>query len=946
MQNVTDINGVPITATLTPGPHATGAYQGSLKGSNIIFKVHQGLPLENVTQYAIATSPKTHPNLAHPALTSPIGAGAVAGLGAWVGYPHIEGQAVGDAAESLTPAEGTAILIELTQAVKTLHDNGVFHHNIASHQVLIDGQKKPHLLDVGWYWNEEGIRPTTAAADVAGLKEVGAALPLTPAVSEVVGMVHPTVTSFLAALEKAKSRDDNFSPRKATGGALGGGVRPGIGVPAPGPGAPVGPAAGVGLPAPTTAATPAPASASVAAPVVSESPAVEPASAESAEPAESAAVTPEVTETEPADPQGAGVQGEESTSALAESEPVEAAEPAPAQPQEEAPAVAVESAPAPASAEPAEAAAVVEPAAPEQTPAEDTTPTHQEEAGEPAAQEEVDATPTPQAEALAPAAARTFTPLADFTPTPVNTEAPENDEPAAAPVATTAAPAGEAADVAEASTQAARETVEPAVEESASNVVESVEQRPAPTEAPVVTEAKHAAPASTPAQTVMAEPSPSAPAAAPAVEPAPAAEAPEAELPTITDANLPGPAAQEDALKAKKKRTRGAPKPPAAAKEKGPTLPRRRLFTIAGAGALALAGGAIVLRAIGADSGTAANGGLTDKLTSATGETKSGIDGYSTTALYTVPIGEEAKVFAAEAAIAIQNGTSLDLHSVSDGTKIRTIEVPDGIQSIRETRIGDDAALVWKTGAKIVAYTQSMGKDGALITLEKSTDTKLLDAGQRPMLLDGAKVFEITSGGEKEYTTIAGATPIAIDKEGLISGTTDGLVTISTADGTPVRTLELTAPTEGLSLHQWVYAGNGLAATIWTADPLATDAKTPAHLTIHRLADGAVASDVQMSLGAAQEGTWITGQASIEASYGVLIFNVARGELVSELPSGWLPVRIKGSHVIAEDAAGTRQVFSGSNPGISFNGAILAQVTYGLIVQKGNAVLCYPSSLS
>ena len=920
VQNVTDINGVPITATLTPGPHATGAYQGALKGISIIFKVHQGLPVENVTQYAIATSPKTHPNLAHPALTSPIGAGAVTGLGAWVGYPHIEGQPVGDAAETLTPAEGTAILIELTQAVKTLHDNGVFHHNIAPHQVLIDGQKKPHLLDLGWYWNEGGIRPNTAAADVAGLKEVGAALPLTPAVSEVVGMVHPTVTSFLAALEKAKSRDDSFSPRKAVvGGGLGGGVLPGIGAAAPGPFAPVGPAAGVGLPAPTAAA-PAPASASVAAPVVSESPAAVPASAEHAE-AEPVEVTPEVAEVVPADPQGVGVQGEESTPALAESEPAEAAEPTPAQAQEEAPAVAVESAPASAelseSAEPAEAAAVVEPAAPEQAPAEDTTP-------------------TPQAEAPAPAPARTFTPLTDFTPTPVNTEAPEKDEPTAAPaasVATAVAPAGDAADVAGESTQAARETVEPAAPEPATSVVEPAEQRPAPAEPAAAHEATPTAPAP-------------AAVAVPAVESAPVAEAPETELPTSTDANLPGPAAQEGAPKAKKKRTRRAPKTPATVKEKGPTLPRRRLFTIAGAGALALAGGAIAARVIGADSNTATNGGLTDKLTTATGETKSGIDGYSTTALYTVPISEEAKVFAAEAAIAIQNGTSLDLHSVSDGAKIRTIEVPDGIQSIRETRIGDDAALVWKTGAKIVAYTQSMGKDGALITLEKSTDTKLLDAGQRPMLLDGAKVFEITSGGEKEYTTISGATPIAIDKEGLISGTTDGLVTISTADGTPVRTLELTAPTEGLSLHQWVYAGNGLAATIWTADPLATDAKTPAHLTIHRLADGGVASDVQMSLGAAQEGTWITGQASIEASYGVLIFNVARGELVSELPSGWLPVRIKGSHVIAEDAAGTRQVFSGSNPGISFNGAILAQVTYGLIVQKGNAVLCYPSSLS
>lgn len=907
-KTVIEINGVPIVKTLEPGPHATGVYQGNHNGSTLIFKVHDALPAANVTQYASATSPKNTPSLAHPVLTSPLGAGAAPHLGSWVAYPKIEGAPITAAAEKLTPAEGVAILLELTKAVKTLHDNGFFHHNIAPHQVLIDDQGKAHLLDLGWYWNNDGIRPDTAAEDIAGLKEVGSALHLTPAVSEAVGMNYSTVGSFLTALEKAKSKDDNFSPRKVvTGGLPGGGALPGIGIAAP-PAAPrFAPGPYQLVPTPAPAPTPAaPASSSVAVPATSETPTAEtaPASAEQVED------TPELDETVPAAAQSTGVQGEELASvapALGEAEPVEPAEPSPA-PDE-----------APASAESAEVSAVAELAAPEQAPAEDTAP--QEEAGDSAAQEEADATLVIPTEAPAPAPARTFTPLADFTPTPVSTGAPEKGEPTAVPIST-AAPAE---DTTATPTQAARETVEPAIEEPASSVTE-------PAEPPVAAGSNSTAQIPT--------------VVVPVAEPTLGTEAPEAELPTSTDTNLPAPTAQDDAPKAKKKRTHRAPKTPAGVKEKGPTLTRRHLFIYAGAGALALAGGTIAIRAIGADSSTAANGGMTDKLTTATGEAKSGIDGYSTTALYSLPISAEAKVFAAEAAIAIQNGNSLDLHSAADGGKIRTIEVPDGIQSIRETHIGDEAALVWKTGAKIVAYTQSMGKDGDLITLEKSADTKLLDAGQRPMLLDGSKVFEITNKGEKEYTTIPGATPISIDKEGLVSGTADGLVTISTADGTPVRTLELTAPTEGLSLHQWVYAGHGLAATIWTADPLATDAKTPAHLAIHRLSDGTVASAIQMPLGTAQEGAWITGQGGIEASYGSLIFNIARGELVSELPAGWLPVRVKGSHVIAEDATGSRQIFSGANPGISFNGAILAQTTFGLVIQKGNAVMCYPSSLT
>lgn len=826
---LTHIAKMPITGELTPGPHATGVYiTTSPDGSELVIKTHATIPTGAGKEYAAATSAKKNPALAIPALVTPAGAGVAAEGQLWVAYPRHAGAPLPEVAATLTPAEGADLLIALAEAVSVLHGNGVFHHNIGPHQVYVDGAGAPALLDVGWLWEESGVRPNTAAADIAGLASVAAALPLTAAVKEAAqNTAKPSVASYLDALLKAKARDAVFTPERAV---------------APAGGLPTGAAGGLAAPAPASAPVEPPAPAPVPAPVEPEP---TPAAPEPApvEPASQEALTP--VEPEPVEPEL------EQSAAPVEVEPVEA----PTAPvEQEEPAPAEPAAPAPVEPEPVPA----EPVSDVQVPVEPVAPT-----------------PAPTVVFDQDTGRNTSRPVTPASSAPGSTSAPEAPAPPPTPV------------VAPVEAQAPVEPLAP---------VEPVHVEP-PAPEPVET------PAPAPAE--------------PAVQEHPAEP---------TETNLP-PA-------------------PTETKER-PRLSRRTLLIGGGAlGATLLLGGGAYLATRTLAPGEATSDGLTDKLTTAPGETKTSFDGYGDTALYSIPISEQAKVFATAAAIAVQNNTTLDLYDTGTGELIRTVEMPEGISIIRETRIGEDPALVWRTGGKFQVYTRPMGKDKDLITLEKPASVTLIDSGQRPMLLDGAKVSEITATGEKNYETVAGSTPISIDAEGMISGSYEGPVIISAPDGKPIRTVDLTAPADNLHMVAWVYAGHGLTCTIWAEDPQATDATTPTHLVLHSLSDGAVTADVPMPLGVAQSGKWNTGQGAVEAAYGQLVFSVARAELVTELPEGWAPVRIKGSHVIAEDSSGARQIFSGSNPGFVYSGNLLAQVEVGLVVQKGNAIMCYPSALS
>lgn len=846
---------MPVTGTLPPGPHCTGVYMVDSPAGRLVIKAHQNLASGAVQQYAGATSAKRNPSLNIPNLATPAGAGHTAEIGSWVAYQYQEGQPLVDATANLTPSEGAQLLIELAKAVVALHGNGIFHHNITPHQIIVTPSGSPVLLDVGWFWNPAATRPSTAIPDIEGLVALASTLPLTSAVKEAAARVKPSATSYLAALEKAKGRDEIFVPEKK--------VAPSGGLPSIAP----------ATPAPATHAVKAPAAPAPAV-ALEETPTSEPETTHQDTPA---------------------LENPEETSSTSEKEHNPAAQPD------------------------GESLPESVPASDEVTETVDTEILPQSPPDLEADLEQESPQPSEHSEQLEPQ---------------VQDDVAEEGETSDAP-----------SDVQGESgvSYSPLRSFEP-VEQDALAPVEETEVRPQ-NEAPIVSQEDHsqpqnveppvtAEPASTP-RPVLVEP-----VMQPVVEtPAPVVESSDLTRTTKTDAQVNLPPRPEAKKPRGIKTFKGSNKV-----EGAPKVNRRGLLL--GVAAVGLLGaGALGVRQL--QSGAhGSNSGFTDKITTATDETKSGIEGYSTQGNYTLPISVDAKVFAAAAALAVQTGNTLDLYDSGNGKKIRTIEIPDGIQTIRESEIGDNPALIWKTGSKIVAFTSAMGEEGELITLDKSADTKLLDAGQRPMILDGNNVHEMTDKGEQEYLTITGLTPMAIDREGLISGSYDGPVTISSAEGKTLRTIELASPQEGLSLHQWVYAGNGLTATIWSQDILATDAKTEVQFALHRLSDGSVSAFVPMTLGDTADAQWNTGQGALAATYGPLVFNVARGELISELPDGWLPVRTKGSHVIAENADGKRLIFSGSNPGYAFNGSLLAQIPSGVIVQKGNAVICYPPSLS
>ena len=55
--------------------------------------------------------------------------------------------------------------------------------------------------------------------------------------------------------------------------------------------------------------------------------------------------------------------------------------------------------------------------------------------------------------------------------------------------------------------------------------------------------------------------------------------------------------------------------------------------------------------------------------------------------------------------------------------------------------------------------------------------------------------------------------------------------------------------------------------------------------------------------------------------------------------------KIKGEVIVAEDTNGSSLVFTSSETqGVKFTGAIMAQVSSGLLVQRGNALVLLPGN--
>lgn len=979
------ITGVPISEELPAGPHADAAYVGEGPGGmEVIIKRSDSIPVSNLLDRAQKNTPKRNPSLNHPALVTPLGAGpATQQGGACIIYPRIKGVKLSEA--QLTPGEGVQIIVQLAEAVENLHHQGQIHGGIAAHQVILDADGKPHLTDVGWLWDGTGRYPASASEDVKGLAQIAQTIPLTPQVKEMVSTPRPTIAAFFNALRTGRDLDERFTPEP-------------VEAPVPAPSTPASVAAPIPTPVPISQDEPEGHVESEQKPVEPKEETAAPETVASApqSPA-SAPMERSELESEPVEapaPERDSASVDDSaedayvsaspvpfiapaTDSESESEPVEPV----SEPESDSTSVPVEleSQPEPElveiSARHRASESVSEPE--HEAPTDPVQEPKQEQESAPVVQEE-------QPPALGEASAPTLAAPVESTSAPVWNRAPEQDqEPESV---STSEQSLEHVEPASESVQPQPPVAErfsvPEETESASSPVSPVQQNPAQMEnaAPVQSapEQQSQPSAQAPVDTYIPAqyqsehnqqvPQLIEPPQGYQFVPAPFREPAE----TPTGQNLP-PKPQKPAKKARKPKVakvprvkkQKAPKPARAPKgvavASGSVLStpdegagsgkfsRRGLLIGAGAAAVVLAAGGItaanMLGGNSKDSEDAGNG-LTDKQVEATDETKNSIIGYNGTPTFTIPISEAAKVYASNAGIAVQDGKKLTLYSGSDGKKIRETTLDGELSLMKETTVGEEAALIWRVGDKLMAFVPSMGSKKDLISVDLPSSAKIVDSGERVMILDGQKVSELTASGKKKYTTVDNLTPISIDKEGLINGGYDTPVIISDSKGKTVRSVTLKDPAENTGLHTWIYAGHGLAVSLWATDAQTSDSQAPVSFVVHKLDTGEVATKIDTTLGDAQGRAITLGQGAKELAWGSVIINVERGTVISELPDGFAPVKVKGRHVIAANASDEQYVFSSDKPGYKYAGSILAETSYGMIAQKGNSIVSYPSIVS
>ena len=122
---------------------------------------------------------------------------------------------------------------------------------------------------------------------------------------------------------------------------------------------------------------------------------------------------------------------------------------------------------------------------------------------------------------------------------------------------------------------------------------------------------------------------------------------------------------------------------------------------------------------------------------------------------------------------------------------------------------------------------------------------------------------------------------------------------------------------------------------------------------MHSLADGSLLGSKKMTLGdAAEDGgrnglsvrPLRPGQGGKIAVFGRYIIDLIEGGIDRELPENTTVKKIKGTTVVGEQDGNTL-VFTKDEPaGVRFTGSLMAQVSEGLVVQRGNAIILLPSS--
>lgn len=334
------------------------------------------------------------------------------------------------------------------------------------------------------------------------------------------------------------------------------------------------------------------------------------------------------------------------------------------------------------------------------------------------------------------------------------------------------------------------------------------------------------------------------------------------------------------------------------------------------------------------------------------------LTGYADSGTWTVPVSASAQVFAAEAGVLVANGPKVEIHAFSKPagkTLIRTVDLGGELDLAFDTQVGGKAALVMQSGRKLTVFVEGMGAEDKLIEAEVREGARISGSGSATAVLAGSSASVLLRDGLAEFKRPeeSAYSSLAADSEGLISVAFDAPVLVTNREGKKLTTASLSAVAEGWGIHSWIGAGHGKIVSLWAQDVYTQDEAAEVVLAVHSAADGSLLGQKQMRLSDAAEKTangmtvrpLRVGQGGKTAVFGRLVIRLADGSFRDDLPADVVVKKIKGEVIVTEDQSGSALVYAPAEArGVKFSGAIMAQVSSGLLVQRGNALILLPGN--
>lgn len=334
------------------------------------------------------------------------------------------------------------------------------------------------------------------------------------------------------------------------------------------------------------------------------------------------------------------------------------------------------------------------------------------------------------------------------------------------------------------------------------------------------------------------------------------------------------------------------------------------------------------------------------------------LTGYADSGSWTVPVSASAQVFAAEAGVLVANGPKVEIHAFSKPagkTLVRTVDLGGELDLAFDTTVGGKAALVMQSGRKLTVFVEGMGAEDKLIEAEVREGARISGSGSATAVLAGSSASVLLRDGLAEFKRPeeSAYSSLAADSEGLISVAFDAPVLVTDREGKKLTTASLSAVAEGWGVHSWIGAGHGKIVSLWAQDVYTQDEAAEVVLAVHSAADGSLLGQKQMRLSDAAEKTangmtvrpLRVGQGGKTAVFGRFVIRLADGSFRDDLPADVVVKKIKGEVIVTEDQSGSALVYAPAEArGVKFSGAIMAQVSSGLLVQRGNALILLPGN--